>query len=219
MPVTYNSSETGHDFGVNTVQTATFTIGAGTDRVAVIGLVGVGTDISIETAACSGVSATKVPGTDLFAFTFNVMQFVVINPPSGAGKFATASWTTAATASVGVIVFDGADQTTGVNNGTSTSSPTDTSHAIAITSTDGDLSCTMYAGGGSDGLATSSQTKRTADYGALDHSTSTAGTTKTHTWSHAAAEDMIICGCNVMQKVVAVDAGMGRDVPMTQRAG
>jgi len=205
MAVAYDNSITKDDFGVTGLTTAGFTI-SGSNRAACLGLTTLA-NTSAHTGSCSGVSANVIASTNLLATGIEVVLLSVIAPVAGAGKTATVGWTTAASASVGVITFTGVDQTTPANNGVTKSAAFASSISQAITSTSGDMTTSMYAGGGSDGAATSNQTKRTSDFGCLDTGGG-AGTT-THTWSHA-AEDMVFSGANFVQ----VAAGGGTWGPL-----
>lgn len=193
MAVAFDNSVTADNFGVTSVTTGAFTI-SGTNRAACVGLTAL-LNTTGETATCGGVSGTKLASSDTFATGINVMLFYVIAPATGS-QTASCSWTGAASASVGVITATGVNQTTPMNNDLTKATAFTTTISQAITSTSGDLTVTMYAGGGADGLATSNQTKKTADFGALDIGPGT-GTT-THIWSHA-AEDMVLAGANFQQ--------------------
>ena len=197
MAVAYDNSITTDDFGVTSLTTGSFTI-SGSNRAACLGLTALG-NITAGALSCGTVSGSAIASTNLNTLGIEVILGAVIAPLTGS-RTATWAWTTSASASLGVVTFTGVDQSTPTNNGVTKSAGFATSISQAITSTSGDMTTSMYAGGGSDGAATSNQTKRTSDFGCLDTGGG-AGTT-THTWSHA-AEDMLFTGANFVQVAAA----------------
>jgi len=167
-----NAVSAGLGFGVTTLTTGAFTIGSGTNRAAQVHLTMGGNAATAITASLGGTSGSLVAGTDSGSTTTTdrTMIFSVIAPPSGS-KTATASWTTAETADLGVITAAGVDQTTPCNNGTFSAgaSSGSTSVALAVTSTSGDLAAAC-ASVYQDALSSLSQTVKWG----ID-STSTAG--------------------------------------------
>lgn len=210
MAVAYDNSITTDDFGVTGLTTGSFTI-AGANRAACLGLTSLGV-ITNETVLCGTVAGAKITNTELTLLsggvTFNTMLFSVIAPLTGS-RTASAAWTTATSASLGAVTLTGVDQTTPANNGVTKTSTGTASISQAITSNSGDRTVSLYSGGGSDGAATSNQTKRTSDFGALDTGGGT-GTT-THIWSHA-AEDMMFSGANFAQVASATATYVARSV-------
>src|ERR1019366_10584921 len=105
-------------FGVTSVTTPVFTIGAGSNRAAMIMVVMTANTATNITASLGGVPASLIPGTDSgTTASGRTVIFQVINPPSGS-QSATVSWTGSMTVDVGVITVSGADQTNPTNNGT-----------------------------------------------------------------------------------------------------
>jgi hypothetical protein len=182
MSATYDNSVDTEDFGVTSLTTGSFTIG-GTEVAACLGLSTVGVNITLGTAACGGVSATLIPNTNLFAVN-EVALYQVIAPPTGS-RTATASWTTAASASLSAITANGVDQTTPLDNGATNSSGFGSSPlSQAVTSNPGDLTTTIMVTAEGGGTQTTDKTQRTASFGCSDTGDGTG--TQTHTWSYAA---------------------------------
>ena len=144
--VTYDSAvSSGFQWDVTAITTASFVVGNGTNRAAMIMVAMSANNATGITASLGGVSGTLIPGTDSgTTATIRTLIFQVINPPSGA-QTATVSWTTSLNADVGVITVSGADQTTPCTNGTFAafdSSP-DMATSLTITSNSGDLTASI----------------------------------------------------------------------------
>ena len=177
-------------FGVASVTTPVFTIGAGSNRAAMIMVVMTSNTATSVTASLGGVPATLIPGTDSgTTASGRCMIFQVINPPSGSQK-ATVSWTGSVTADVGVITVSGADQTNPTKNGTfsaSSSSPAKTT-SVTITSNPGDLTASVGYTSNSWVTPYTNETLRWGVDSKAAGGDSGLGTgTTTHTWTDAYA--------------------------------
>lgn len=185
MPAVFdNAAAAASAAAVTTITTPSFTI-AGTDRAACIGLGwDDGTAVTGVSASCGGVSGSEVTGTSVVNYMRGVL-YSVIAPATGA-QTATASWTTARLAGIGVVTATGVDQTTPMNNGTSafgTGVPSRT-----ITSTSGDLTTDCVAE--QDIPSVPTQTERYNQVSGIGIAGSTGpGTgTTTHAWATSPAE-------------------------------
>lgn len=187
-------------FGVTSITTPAFTITTGANRAAMIMVAMSANTATNITASLGGVPATLVPGTDSgTSAPFRTVIFQVINPPSGSQK-ATVSWTGTMNADVGVIVVNGADQTTPVINGTFAAFPGNAAKTASITiaSNPGDLTSSI---GYTNDSWKSPYTNRTLKWG-ID-STEAGGDigpgtgTTTHTWTDLyPGQSQVVAGAN-----------------------
>jgi hypothetical protein len=213
MAVAYDISATIDDFSVTTKTTGTFTIAATADRVAIVGLAFLADPGAITAVTCSGVSGTLISGTSIDNTAgFWLRLYQVIAPPSGAGKTASATWTNACNVSVGVLVFNGANQTTPANGGVTASGASPLSRIV--TSISGDMTCSLNANDLAAIDQTTNQTLRLSDFGCMD--TGPGSGTTTHTWTKAAAQE-VTSGANVVAAPAAYTAN--RPFAATQRMG
>lgn len=187
----------GVDYSVTTVSTPSFTVGTGNNRAAILGLWTAGAVTSVSgNVGGGGYPASVISGAVGPSTGGNYGQlWGVIGPPSGS-QTATFAWTGAVTASISVVVATGVHQTTAFNNGAATTSAYGTTRALEVTSTSGDLTCTMIVSGNADETATSDQTDRIAGLGGMDTGPGT-GTT-THTWTDS-TQDLSVVGANFVQ--------------------
>lgn len=179
MAVTYDNQVSTTGIGVTTLTTASFPITSSPNRVAVIGCdANAG---SAFTYSVGGVAAIgQIPG----CFNFNVLTSVVVAPPSGS-QTATASWTGAATAVLGVLTFSGVDQTTPVTNGTNAAT-VGTTASVTIPSSIGHVTVDHLFG---SGAAISAPTQNLG-YSSASGTTAVGGSTygpgtgtATHAWT------------------------------------
>lgn len=200
MPtVAYDTATFAEDFGVTTVTTASFTIANVAKRCAFVSLGTVGSNGGVTSGpSVGGVNAGAVSGATGSDATNNITGYAAIAPPSGSVT-ATATWTTARSVSLGVIVANGVHQTIGMNNGTSAtgSSP----HSTDVTSNAGDLTVTVNANGLASSDQTTNQTKRITSFFCIDTGPGTAGPI-THTWTKTGATASLNVGANFVQAPV-----------------
>lgn len=193
--VAYDSQATNIGFGVTTLTTATFTITASANRAALIGLSFL-TDITgntFSTISCSAVTGTAIASGAIWdaSAVVGCKAFQVIAPTNGATKSATLTWSTSATAEIGVMTASGVDQTTPFN-GVGTGSKTDlTPISLSVTSTNGDLTATILGDNAGSTGATSNQTRKVAgSVIGMDVGPGTGSTT--HTWTHSSSKFTIV---------------------------
>ncbi len=207
MSVAYdNAASSAITTGVTTVSVS-LTVGSGANRVAIIGLCFMSDTPTGISCSLGGVSGTLVSGTDSGTTDTaeRAMLFSVVNPPSGS-QTATASWTTSATASIGVITVSGANQSTPTNNGTYSYNGASATNGVTITSTSGALTTSVCANSG-ENLLSSSQTAEWGsstfplnggDFAGGDIGPGTG--TSTHTWNvQYSSQTSVVSGCNILE--------------------
>jgi hypothetical protein len=196
-------------------KSATVTVGGGTNRVAVLGLAmfsNTATSFVLSNAASGG---TLIAGADSGAANgARTLMWVVINPATGSQTF-TVAWTTAMFATLGVIVFDNADQVTGCNNGTFRTGTSGAACDLAVTSVSGDMTTTVSVT--QNVWASLTQTSRWLQPATLNTDTQSGGDTGpgtgtvTHRWTEQfSAQTVSLSGCNVMaggEAVLGVSLG------------
>jgi hypothetical protein len=193
--VAYDNSQGVNGNSVTTLTTASFTVGSGQNMAAAIGFFRYNAVTAI-TMSLGGVAATELASSHAIngGNGEEASFWSVIAPPSGS-QTATASWTTAAFASLVPVTASGVDQTNPLNNGTvvnSGSSPI----SIVINSNNGDLTVSQVGTTGPSTTTTSNQTKRFSGYGSVDTGTGAAGPI-THTWT--GADVTVLAGANLQQ--------------------
>lgn len=193
MPVVYDTSTFAEDFGVTTVTTGSFSIANQPDRCAMVSLGTVGSNGGVTSGpTVGGVNAAAVSGATGSDATNNITIYRALAPPVGSAT-ATATWTTARSVSLGVVVAYNVDQSSGMNGGTSGtgSSP----HSLNVTSNAGDLTASVNANGLTSSDQTSNQTKRVTSFVCIDTGPGTAGPI-THTWTKSGATASLIVAAN-----------------------
>ncbi|SRR5258708_27722224 len=214
MSVVYDNSAHVEGQAVTTLTTPAFTITSNTNRAGFIGFA-VNKAITSFTTSLGGVSGVLVAGTDsgLINSSIRTVVYGVTAPPSGS-QTATASWTTAADAGLGVSTASGVDQTTPLNNGgTANDQGINPTVSLTITSTSGDLTHDVY---GQDGTSVPStnQTQRwsagsgVAVWYAGDSGPGTGTATHTETKGNS-LYDGLLSGANFKQV-----AGGAADIPI-----
>jgi hypothetical protein len=185
VAVTFDAAVKVDDFTVATLTTAAFTIGAGSDRAAIVGLCHFG---AVTNISCSvgGVAGTLIANTTRNNGSVFLTLWAVIAPSSGS-QTATASWTTAVSASLSVITATGVHQTTPTRNGISASGSSPQS--VNVTSPNGDLSVSMSGNDLAVTTQTTNQTQKTTTFGCMDVGPGTGNTT--HTWTQAGSAEVV----------------------------
>lgn len=187
--------------GVATITTGSFTITSSANRAALMNMsfsTNAATGIS---GSVAGVSGTAITGTDSGAAELmRSLQFGVIAPGSGS-QTGTMSWTTNRTGTLGVVTASGVDQTTAFNNGTFAQASPNTTLAVTITSTSGDLTADNCATQ-LDTFTLPTQTEiyndtATTDYGCSSRGPGSGNTT--HSWTSTGTQTTVISGCNFVQ--------------------
>ena len=204
MAATYDANTTVDGWTVSSLLTGAFTITSSANRAAILGL-SFWTDLTGQTFSeilCGGQSGAAITDAAIWnaAGASGCKLFGVKQPDSGSGKTAHLHWTTAATASLGVITASGVDQTTPWNGGTSAATAYGTSVSRSVTSAAGDLTVTSCLTNAGDKAQTSNYTKQTSDFACMDTGPGTSN--PTHTWSHAATT-MVVAGANFVQYAAA----------------
>lgn len=164
----------------------------------------IGWDINSATSvtmSCGGVSGTAVSGADsgTTTLTNRVMMFVVVAPNTGA-QTCTAAWTgTAGSMRAQIIVANGVDQTTPMNNGTFHAVLVTNVATHSITSTSGDLTTSGSMKNGGAPNQTTNQTDKctSSDISGCDIGDGTG--TQTHTWTGNGTDDIAMSGANFVQ--------------------
>ena len=201
MAVAYDTSKTIDDYGVTTKTTASFTIAATANRAAFIALCFT-VNVSTVTCSCGSASGSVITNTSCNYGTNLYLKGYGCKAPSSGTQTATASWTTSANVSLGVIVANGVDQTTTFNNGNNTVPGYVANFNLQITSTNGDLTTTVAASESFDATFTTNQTLKLSDFACVDIGPGT-GTT-THTWTHPGGNDNSAgIGANFIQYAAA----------------
>lgn len=203
MSVTYDNSVTVDDFGVTTLTSASFTVTANADR-AIIGGLSTFDLTTLHSMTLAGQTGTAITNASLIwnAATCRMVMFGAAAPNTGS-QTVSASWTLAASASLGGLTAYGVDQTTPLNNGGNITDGSPTS--LAMTSPSGDMSVTLASNSNVSTTHSSNQTVRTTDWGKLDTKTTISGANPTHTWSQAAT-DIGIIGANFVAAGAAAGA-------------
>jgi hypothetical protein len=185
---------------VTTLTTPAFTISSVVNRAAMIGFTG-SNDTTGISGSVGGQTVAIVAGTNGGVGTGTVILGGVITV-SGA-QTATASWTTAQDARIGVNTATAVDQVTPVNNGTFVAAA-----STSITSVAGDLTVSNVA---SDINTTALSTNQTVRWAAASTAGSTWGggdtgpgtANPTHTWTPTTGAIVGMSGANWKQAVVA----------------
>ena len=196
MSVAFDAVAMGQTNWGQSASTSSFTIGSGTGRVALVGLwfSRAVTNVSVTVGGQSGTQiGTDSGGNQGFLFG-------VINPASGS-QTGSVTWTTPSKASIIVMTFSGAHDTTPFTNYSVDNWEEGTSKQVTITSTSGDLTASMLMPFSSiDGVSTNQTLKQAAPTGymhALDIATAGTGTT-THTWT-LSSQWAVLLGVNIVQ--------------------
>ena len=206
MAVTYDAVKEAFDFGVTTLNSGNFTIGAGADRAAIVVLACLADPGAITSVTCGGQSGTAIPGASGNNTYWWFAAYKVINPASGT-QSASVTWTNSVTACVGVITATGVDQTTAVNGGNYAQAAAD-NVTIQITSTSGDLTATFSANDNASTTGSTNQTSRLATV-EMPIDTNGGGGTTSHIWTHSGAFNVNAVGANF----IAASGGGGGGVP------
>jgi hypothetical protein len=207
MAIAYDSGNTALAFGANTVTTASFTIAATANRVAILAL-GFYADLrarGFSTITCAGQSGSAVSSAEAWnsGGTTGLKMFAVTNPDSGSAKTATIAFDGGtATVCLTATVFNGVDQTTPTNGGGGTTTTYGTTCALQVTSPSGDMSVTSVNTNVADNAATSSETRTIQAAVSQDAKTTSTTVNPTHTWSHSATT-LAVAGVNLVQYVAA----------------
>lgn len=194
MAVAYDNSTDTEDFGVTSLTTPSFTI-SGSNRAAILGLHTLA-NVTNVTGTCGGVSATLTPNTNRLAFTVYEVQLLEVVAPATGSQTASASWTTAASASLTAITFTSVHQTTPTRNGATNEATFTTTINQVVTSASGNMTTTLCATGSSDELQTTNQTLRQSAFACMDTGPGTGSTT--HTWTPSSAMDLLTAGVDVV---------------------
>jgi hypothetical protein len=212
MSVAFNSSVSLRAFGVTTITTAAFTIVNNPNRAAVMCLC-VNPTGAVDSANTNvgGTTGAAIASTDATP-TDRTLMWGIKNPPSGS-QTAKMTWVTSASdVTLGVIVFDGVDQTTPFNNGTTASAAAGNTHLdIPVTSVNGDMTATCCRNGSGSTAMSSNRTEKWngalpfvagTDWNAGDIGPGTG--TITHTWTLSSGTTFWMgSGCNVKAAAAA----------------
>ena len=191
MAVAYDNAKQALDFGVTTLGSGNFTIGAGANRVAMVCLATVGNPGAISTVSCGGQSGSTTPVASGDSPTWFFKIFEVINPSSGT-QSASVTWTNSVTAFLTVITATGSS---GLNNGIYSENVAGNNTSLNFTSNADDLTASFSGNGNTDTVASSNQTQRISgtEVGA---DTGPGTSNPTHTWTHTGNSEVAACGAN-----------------------
>lgn len=191
-------------FGVVSVATGAFTIAATANRVAVLFLSHGGNGATSIASNCSGVAGALVANSDSGAAqATRSLLHVVINPASGASKTASFTWTTSEDAIMGALVYNGADQTNGVNNGKTTNAATGAVSVAMTAGAAGDLSVVGLSDTNTPAGATQTTRITNKDNGSTVLTMTEGATGATHGWNDAFSA-YTTSGCNVIAAATGI---------------
>lgn len=197
MAVAYDTSgvDAPNNFGVTSCTTASFTIAATADRAACMFLGMAGNGSTNFSGSVAGTSGSAISGTDTTtARTPRCLMWGVTAPASGS-QTGTMSWTTAQDAVLGVTVFNGVDQTTPFNNGTTANAATG-APSITPTGSGGSLSVAGLNALFTPGGATQTTRVTNQDNGSHILTMTTGASGATHAWNDGFAV-YVASACNV----------------------
>jgi hypothetical protein len=184
MAVAYDNAANTDGFGVTSLTTSGFTISSATKRCACLAFYLISSTLNSVSTTCGGASGVAISGAGQLNISgFSTQLYKCIAPNSGT-QTASATWTGSANGAVSVVTATGVDQTTGMNNGGTSTSAFQTSANLTVTSTTNDLTTTMFGSGGPDTTATSDKNKKTSEWCAQD--VGNGGGNTTHTWTDSA---------------------------------
>jgi len=191
--------------------TGAWTIGSTANRMALVHIVILAPSTSITAVTIGGVSGFAVSGADSGdTNNAHLTMWAVFNPPSGS-QTATITISPAAIVVVGVIVANGVDQLTGVNNGTFKNQAI-TAISLPVTSQLGDLTSTMIydIGGGtpSSNFTVKWGASLETDFRGGDIGPGTA--TPTHIWTGSLNGAKSAVGANFIAFNITPITGLGK---------
>lgn len=203
MAVAYDNVVATADFGVTTITTTSFAIGAGSDRAAIVVLSTLVAPGTISALSLGGVNGTFMrTGND---GTWFHSLYKVLNPPSGS-QTGTATWANSTSGVLTIITATGASD---VNNDNYAQAGAD-NVSINISSNSGDLTATFSGDGNTGTTHSTNQTQHTSgELVAADTGPGTAGPI-THTWTHTGA-----FSCNAIGANFIAAGGGGTIYPVT----
>jgi hypothetical protein len=214
MAVTYDNSVSATDFGVTTITTGSFTIGAGSDRYGIACLSTLVAPGAITTATMGGVSGSAIASATGNDGTWWHVLYAFANPASGS-QTVTFTWANASSAVVTGITAAGVGSVNGGVYGQAAANNV----SINVASSAGDLTVSFSGDGNTGTTHSTNQTIRVSSQliGA-DTGPGTAGPI-THTWTHTGAFACNAVGANfvasggaaaVQRKNALLRLGVGR---------
>ena len=199
MAVAFDVASSASGLSVTSLTTPSFTVGALSNRAAMLCLCERLNTSSAYSGSLGGVAAVVTTGSDSgVSFSRRTQIWELKNPPSGS-QTATMSWTGAENAELGVIVASGVDQADILNNATFTGLEAAGNPSLSITSTSGDLTIDCVRLGGASVLSAPTQTQQWFIPDITGGSTGPGTGTTVHAWTATSNTMWVQSGANFRQ--------------------